>query len=322
MANLLKDIDYTKFIGQQESQNLLPALAFGKELNEIVSGDQKQTGLTLPWPKTTDYVRLRPGEVSLWSGISGHGKSHLLGQIMSHLLIDEKCLIASMEIKPQRTLYYMLRQISAGPQPTTEFSEYFLNWTNDRLWIYDQIDTVETERVLGMCWYAGQELGVKHIVIDSLMKCGMSDDDYSGQKEFVDHLCWAAKSLDIHIHLVSHIRKTDDEFNVPGKWDVLGSSSITNLVDNVFIVHRNKRKERMLESDLPQADWEAVDRQHDTAVSVCKQRHGEWEGNIFLWYDNGSQAFTERHRGTWDHSLLRDYILSKDDTQLDLYAEV
>lgn len=303
MANLLKDIDYNQFIGKQESQNLLPASAFTNDLLSIVRGDAEHAGLCLPWQKTCDYVRLRTGEVSLWSGISGHGKSHLLGQVIAELLPHVPCLIASMEIKPQRTLYYMLRQISGGPQPSQEFAEYFTNWTNDRLWIYDQIDTVEAERLIGMIWYAAKDLGVKHVVIDSLMKCGMADDDYKAQKEFVDHLCWAAKSLDIHIHLVSHIRKTENEFKVPGKWDVLGSSSITNLVDNVFIVHRNKAKELKMDQGLSNE----VGTQHDTLVSVVKQRHGEWEGNIYLWYESGSQAFTERQGAGWQHSIATEY---------------
>lgn len=303
MANLLKDIDYTKFIGQQESQNLVSASSFTNDLLSLVRGDEDSSGYCLPWPKTCDYVRLRTGEVSLWSGISGHGKSHLLGQVIAELLPHVPCLIASMEIKPQRTLYYMLRQISGGPQPSQEFAKYFSEWTKDRLWIYDQIDTVDADRVIGMIWYAAQELGIKHIVIDSLMKCGMSDDDYTSQKSFVDHLCWAAKSLDIHIHLVSHIRKTENEMKVPGKWDVLGSSSITNLVDNVFIVHRNKFKEHKMDQGM----GDEVAKQHDALISVVKQRHGEWEGNVYLWYDSGSQAFTERQGADWQHPVVRSY---------------
>lgn len=310
MANLLKDIDYAQFIGKQESQNLVPASHFTDDIIDIITGKDEHMGIGLPWSKTTDYVRMRPGEVSLWSGISGHGKSHMLGQIIGGVMLQAPCLIASMEIKPQRTLYYMLRQISGGPTPTPEFARYFSDWTDNRLWIYDQLDTVDAERIIGMCWYAARQIGIKHIVIDSLMKCGMADDDYTAQKEFVDHLCWCAKSLGIHIHLVSHIRKTDNEYSIPGKWDVLGSSSITNLVDNVLIVHRNKGKEMRTESAL--ADPNTVelpnDHEHDALVSVVKQRHGEWEGNIKLWYDRGSQAFTERPGSKWDHPLPKHFM--------------
>ena len=79
-----------------------------------------------------------------------------------------------------------------------------------------------------------KELKIQHVVIDSLMKCGIMDDDYNGQKQFVDCLCWAAKTYGGHIHLIHHIRKTRSEEEIPDKFDVMGASALTNLVDNVF----------------------------------------------------------------------------------------
>jgi twinkle protein len=306
MPNLLKDVDYAKYLGTKEAQNLRTGSSFDAQLLSLVRGEEQISGMCLPWEKTYDKIRLRPGEVTLWAGISGHGKSHLVGQVMAELLSETRCLIASMEIKPQRTLYYILRQIAACSNPSQDFARFFSRWTNGRLWIYDQTDTVEADRILGMCWYAAEELGVNHIVIDSLMKCGISDEDYAGQKAFVDRLCWAAKHLDIHIHLVAHIRKTEDEFKIPQKWDVLGSSSITNLVDNVIIVHRNKKKEQKVEHGL-----EYNENEHDTVLSVVKQRHGEWEGNIFLWFDRVSQSFTGTLRGNWNHPIRGEFLADR-----------
>ena len=45
-------------------------------------------GDKLPWPKTFDKILLRNGELSVWAGITGHGKSMLLSHIIVHSLAN------------------------------------------------------------------------------------------------------------------------------------------------------------------------------------------------------------------------------------------
>jgi len=192
--------------------------------------------------KTHKLIGLRKGEVSLWAGINGHGKSQLLGQVCAWGLNNSKWLIASMEMLPEATMARMSQQ-AAGCNPSDQYLMNVLNWTDNRLWIYDQTDTVKLDRILAIVHYAAKKLGINHIVIDSLIKCGINRDAYDKQAEFVDKLCWTAKNNLCHIHLVHHMRKGEKEESIPGKFDIRGASEITDLVDNVFIVHRNKRKE-------------------------------------------------------------------------------
>src|SRR3546814_18920358 len=44
---------------------------------------RKDEGLSLPWKKTWDAVKLRPGETSIWAGVNGHGKSTLLSYVVA-----------------------------------------------------------------------------------------------------------------------------------------------------------------------------------------------------------------------------------------------
>jgi len=289
---ILHDEDYARFVGVQESQFILKASDLTSKLKDRISLGVDGFGDQLPWERTHTQIRFRPGEVSVWAGINGHGKSLVLGQAMLWMLPDTKVLIASMEMKPEATMERMVKQASGGPEPTFRFIDTFMTWTDDRLWIYDQLDTVESERILGMIHYAAVELQVKHIVIDSLMKCGIGTDNYNGQKEFVDALCFAAKRHDIHVHLVHHMRKRDKEESMPDKFDVRGASEIVDLVDNLIIVHRNKKKERMLE-----AGENVSDTFPDAVLGIAKQRHGEWEGRIALWFHKGSQQYTARSIG-------------------------
>jgi len=277
-----------------EHANVKPAREFLDDLIAFFNSDSVYSGASLPWQKTHEQFRLRPGEVTLWAGFNGSGKSLVLGQIMLHLLKEQKACIASLEMKPVTTLARMCRQALGSNNPTGEYVKRFCERGGDKLWLYNQLGTVNSERIISVIHYATEKLGVHHFVIDSLMKCGISDDDYTGQKHFVDRLCAAAKDTDCHIHLVAHSRKGQDELTPPGKMDVKGSGSITDQVDNVMTVWRNKRKEQAVVSS--KAD-EKILNEPDTLVICDKQRNGEWEGKIGLWFNQASMRFLESRNG-------------------------
>lgn len=251
----------------------------------------------LPWSRLDNRVALRPGEVSLWFGFNGHGKSLLLGQAMLSVCAQQqRVCIASFEMRPRKTLGRMLRQWTDAETPRPSQIREFVGWAEGRLWLYDQTSTVEPERVYAVIRYAADKLGVAHFVVDNLTKCVAADDDFAGQKQVVDRLTALAQGLNIHIHLVHHARKDRDETRPPRKMDALGASAITNLVDNVFIVWRNKAK---YESDEPKAN-------EPDAVLICdKQRHGTgWEGWQNLTYHNRSLQYIERGSSAMH---MRDY---------------
>jgi twinkle protein len=67
---------------------------------------------------------------------------------------------------------------------------------------------------------------------------------------------------------------------------VKGSGSITDQVDNLLMVWRNKAKED------GRATGKHVNETDPDAALICgKQRNGEWEGRIALWYEPQSQQF-------------------------------
>lgn len=281
-------IDFDAYLaGPDENAKVRPASEYADAVVErIHSYSHEAIGCRLPWQKTEDLFRIRPGEVTLWPGINGHGKSMVVGQAMTSLMRQsQRVCIASMEMKPVATMARMCRQAFGSNQPTVNYIRDFHTWTDGKLWIYDQQGTVSADRMLGVLQYAATELGITQFVIDSLMKCGIAEDDYNGQKRFLDRICAAAKDTNCHIHLIAHSRKGVDELSAPGKMDVKGSGSITDQVDNVLTVWRNKKKEQAIESGKASPDMaDAPD-----ALLICdKQRHGEWEGRVALWFDKPS----------------------------------
>jgi len=99
----------------------------------------------------------------------------------------------------------------------------------------------------------------------------------NAQKNFVTRLCAIAKELNVHIHFVHHTKKPDNENKPASRYDAKGSGSISDNIHNSIIVWSNKDKEN---TGVP-----------DTVLICDKQRNGEWEGQIPLWFRNDCISF-------------------------------
>ena len=301
MAKYLPDdLDFAAYMAETGPKRKV--LAANLWVDDLISGLTERLNarrVVLPWQKSHDSYEFRMGEVTLWAGVNGHGKSLMTGQaIMSLVAQGERVCVASFEMKPRKTLERMARQFTGERmdgawmqdrrviESFTELLEQFGIFTSDRLWLYDQQGTVKTPTILGVLRYCANELKIRQVFIDNLAKCIKGADDYNAQADFVDELCAAARDLNIHIHLVHHIKKLSSETEIPGKFDVKGAGEIVDQVDNLLIVWRNTAKEKAL------AAKKLVKPEEPDAYLICeKQRNGEWQGRWALWYEPDSQQF-------------------------------
>lgn len=288
--------EYIKDVGLLESVDVHPASYWREKVHARNSGNISQVGDCLPWTKTQDKFRLRQGELTVWAGYDGHMKSLLLGQVMAHLSFEKKIAIASLEMKPEATILRMAKQV-AGFKPSPQVLDLFLDHSEQSILIYDQLDMVEEDRLLGFLHHSASVLGCSHVVIDSLTKLAFSEKDRTPEIIFINRLQYFAKALGIHIHLVCHCRKplSGDESKLPNKTEIRGASQITNLADNVVLTWSNKKKARALDKQaqgqyLDEKEIEVLEKP-DQFLIVDKQREGEWEGIFALWLDRASTQF-------------------------------
>lgn len=277
-------IDFAAFMDSPEQHNVRPASDWLQETINAFHMPADTTPVpTMLWQKTRDKVAFRPGEVSVWAGVNGHGKSMFLSQVGLDLCYqNERVMVASFEMKPVKQMQRMSRQAYAGRDPTVKFLNGLGAWTDGRLWLYDHVGAVEWRKLIAVMRYAVHTFGITQFVVDSLMKCVKGEDDYNGQKDFVNELCAFAQDHGVHIHLVHHVRKGENEMKAPGKFDIKGAGAITDQVDNVFIVWRNKKAEQEGKGD-------------PTCIVACeKQRNGEFEGKFGFWFDVESQQYLEK----------------------------
>lgn len=306
MQILDDQIDFSVYLLETDHQaKVRPAIEWIEDLKARLRSKAKAKRVCLPWEKSLENFEFRPGEVSVWSGQNGHGKSLITGQVALSLMGQgQRVCIANFESKPATTMQRLGRMF-AGTNPYSPayqgddgvlaldaLYDEFGAWTNGKLWLYDQMGTAEGREVLGMAKYCAKELGISQIFIDNLAKCVKAEDDYNGQKCFVDELCAIAKDYSVHCHLVHHLKKPANENAMPDKHDNKGSGSITDQPDNIFLVWRNKAKEE----DLRQKGMNAKKRDEPDQMLLCrKQRNydgsGDGEPSIALWFDRDAGQF-------------------------------
>ncbi|MEX3933308.1 toprim domain-containing protein [Paraburkholderia phymatum] len=225
------------------------------------------------------WFEFRYGELTVWTGYNGHGKSLLLNQVLVELMDQgERVCVFSGEMTPERQGKRMAKQLGGLDRPTPQYLDAMGAWLRDRAWIFDLVGTASIDRLITVFTYAFKRYGIRHFVIDSLMMTDVPEDGagaMSAQKEAMRKLAGFARGMNVHVHLVAHPRKGQDEKRSPGKMDVAGSSKITDAADNVFSVWSAQKEDGDPEVDKP-----------DAYLTLWKARNGETQHRVLALFFN------------------------------------
>lgn len=292
---ILKCFEASKAVDPSELKNI--GQYEDKILDRLFGKEDAAPYFNIPWSKMQQSFRLRFSELTVLNGINGHGKSQGAGHILVHAMAQgyDVC-VASMELRPELMGEKMLRQIVGirNGVPGEDYARQCMEFFKSHCWVFAHTGTAKAERIIEVFTYARKRYGIKVFLIDSLMKCGFAEDDYNGQKLFIEKLCDFKNEYEAHVILVTHSKKKEDEKGKINKFDVKGTSAITDLADNVVNWMRNKRKEAVAKgAEKPNKGEtiEAVLDQPDAFVAVEKQRNGDWEGVFGLWFCQNSYQF-------------------------------
>lgn len=250
-----------------------------------------------------------PGELSVWTGKRGGGKSTLLGQMLVQAVNQGHRVCAySGELPAWRFKNWTMLQ-AAGPDHVktrtdamTEKLIYLVDeqsrklidaWWDKRFFLYDLniASAHDEDSILDIFTLAHRQHGCDVFLVDNIMTAqlkGSRDSDYyRAQSSFTGRLVSFAKRFGVHVHLVAHPRKTDGK-KLTGD-DVAGSGDVVNRADNAFSVRR-----------LEEA--EAEKRGYTTVLEVIKNRAFGNQACIFLNFDGPSRRFYKANTGdpNWD----------------------
>ena len=240
------------------------------------------------------------GEISIVSGLNGSGKSSWLNCItLNAIQRGFKVAMFSGELMKEKVKTW-LNQVAAGREYVKKvygYDDFYYvpkdvtakidAWTKDKIFLYDNKYGRNWSRLLESIKNVVEQKQVNLLILDNLMTLDLdafSGDKNDRQSSFVNSLADLAKQANIHIILVAHPRKS---LTFLRREDIGGSGDITNLADNVYIIHRcNKDFEKRAPEFLGQEEVNKLT-QYDcfsNVVEVCKNRFVGSVDNIFGYY--------------------------------------
>ena len=235
----------------------------------------------------------RLGELSVWTGKSGQGKSTLLSQlILATINQGYKVCAYSGELINEQFQHWLILQACGIDHlvkkydplkmcdvyvPEENAKKQIREWFKQKIYLYNNEFTGQDNNILNVFKIANKKYGCKVFLVDNLMTAkydyNAKESYYIQQSGFVGELVRFAKTNNVHVHLIAHPKKTQGEVS---KEDISGTMDITNRADNVFSVNRDEET-------------------NSTLVSILKNRsEGIQNKQIALDFDIRSKRFSAK----------------------------
>lgn len=246
------------------------------------------------------------GEVSTWTGKSGHGKStFVLNEITEAINQDYSVLLYNGEYKDSKVRHWSELIFSGesnigidksrkynAPYVKNDVREHLRDWYSDKYYLYDTRKGDNIEELLETFKYAVGKFNTKMIVVDNLMKAVFGSrgdgnwDRYQLQSELVGELVEFAKQFDVHVMLIAHPKKVEGE--IDDLRSISGHFDIVNRTDLVFAVRKVEGQDIEDDDELTYDD--------DGTIRILKNRPlGKTGHRIVLRFDETTRRFAERN---------------------------
>lgn len=200
----------------------------------------------------------QPGEVTIWAGDNGSGKTTGVLKLCAIEAINQRVpvFVWSGEMSRSRVKYWSERMM-AGPEylrpvcsertgrdyyefTDANVTDWLRWWYADYYYLYDT-RTVRENELFEAAEIAYQRYGCKRFVFDNLMLMTLANegkDELLAQARFVERCKRFAQDFGVTVDVAAHTRKPFDGNKPPTKHDVKGAGEITNLADNAFAFWR------------------------------------------------------------------------------------
>lgn len=262
-------------------------------------------------------IGLNKGEMTVWSGGNGSGKSTAISQIaLEAVNAGFRALLFSGEMTAERLKNWLHLQAAGRAHAlATEHPRVFRvaraaadkidAWLADRLWLYNNEHGHGAAAVADALARQAEAALADLVVVDNLMALELEGGErqlFEAQSRFTKRLSALAKDANAHVVFVCHPRKAAGFLR---KDDISGSSDITNIADNVFMSHRVNKDFRDRAKGFFDAGEAEKYHGYDNVVEVMKNRDlGVLDELAGLYYCVRSKRFLnsrdENKRYGWD----------------------
>lgn len=228
-----------------------------REEVETYYREGRTQGLSTGWPHLDAFYTVRPGEVTVVTGIPSHGKSEFLDALMVHLCELHGWVFACCSPENRPLKYHVAKLIEkfSGkpflPGPTVRISPdgvtEALGWLNRQIIFIDPDAAMTIPALLLKAKALVLRAGITGLIVDPWNEfdhtrtAGLTETEYISQclslfKNF-------SRSHGVHVWIVAHpskMHKGDDgSYPVPTPYDISGSAHWRNKPDNCLAVWRD-----------------------------------------------------------------------------------
>ena len=295
------EIEYSEYIKRIEKTNKINIT--GTKENAIIKINQiKEETETVEHIKSniTEFDKktggFALGELSVWSGSNASAKSTFLNEMaIESINQGYKVAIYSGELVPSRLLKWIIMQCAGKKNMTYDIYNncYFVdknnknlikNWLNDKLFIYNNEIGNKARDIIEQLKLCIIKNDIKVLILDNLMSMdlkNLGDNKYETQSLLIQKLSALAKELNVHIHFVCHPRKATSFLR---KEDIAGTGDLTNIADNVYIMHRVNEDFKVRTKEMFKWKEDNPIYKFTNILEICKNREYGWQDTMIGMY--------------------------------------
>lgn len=227
-------------------------------------------------PKTGDtkldgHIGFMAGEMTVITGIPGHGKSIFLDQIALGLAIESgwKFAACSPESYPIPLYFSRLikriigRKFSKNHMSEAEFKQV-TDWLKDKFYMIMPPEGITLDSVLEKARVLVMQKGVNGLIIDPWNRIEKNQPAHLNEGQWVA-ICLTkiiefARRSGVHVFLVAHPTKMQKDkqninYLVPNMYSISGSAHFFNMTHNGLTVYRNNETQKT-ELHIQKVKWE------------------------------------------------------------------
>ena len=253
-------------------------------------------GLSTGWGNVDAHYTIESGQLTVITGIPGHGKSEWLDALMLNLmhLHGWRFAVCSPENAPvEQHIEKLMEKVVGAPfrvGPSDRMTPMELS--DGLIWLQDYVRFVMPEDALTIYGLLDRatslvrRFGIRGLIIDPFNEFdhtrprGQTETEYIGS--MLSALTRWARKWQVHVWLVAHpqklYRRDDGTYPVPTPWDINGSANFRNKAANCLTVWRDEDN-----TDLPVRVY----------VQKIRYKHIGMVGMVELTWDRRTGRYSE-----------------------------
>lgn len=202
------------------------------------------------------------GQLVIWTGYNGSGKSTILSNIMLNGAEEGyRTFVYSGELPKEDFKEWMDLQLSGTkylssydcpvkkqniPIPDEKYYKYLDDFYDNMVFLFDTEDYATDDNIISAMEYMAKREGIKVFIVDNMLTMNItgSGDNNEKQAKLIIKLKGFARKFNAVVHLVAHPRKPAIGQKRVDKYSISGTANITDLADRVIGFHRLTNEEK------------------------------------------------------------------------------